>query len=172
MFKRFCHPSRYSFTTLLCISYLFLSLPGVSAFPKENGHLDTRSFYGDPRRNITCLGSSYDLQLPVRPDGVDPDHFTMQELCAKTIYGGAPAGQHLGGWCSRGLEVVDGKPGQQTDQLLESDGHTENPNFQFDWRWTGVSFDWSAASQAAPIAQGADVSRYSSSLYITDLLTK
>lgn len=79
MFKPFYRPSRNSLSTLLCISHLLLGIPGASAF------LDTRSFYGDPRRNITCLGSGYDLQLPVRSNGFDPNGLTMQELCAKTM---------------------------------------------------------------------------------------
>lgn len=82
---------------LFCLSFLLLYIPDSSTFPKNNVDLDERSFYGDPRRNITCHGSSYDLELPVRSDGVDPDQFTMQQLCAKMIYGGAPSGQHLGG---------------------------------------------------------------------------
>ena len=154
MFELSFRPSRHSCTTLLCIFYLFLGIPRASAFPNKNNHLEKRSFYGDPRRNITCLGSSYDLQLPVRSDGVDPNLFTMQQLCAKTIYGGAPAGQHLGGWCSRGLEVEDGEPPQEPDPDSESDSMTENPNSVREWKWTGVSFDMSAASQASE--QGAD----------------
>lgn len=155
MFKLSYHPSRHSSLTLLCISYLCLGILRASAFPKENDHLDRRSFYGDPRRNITCLGSSYDLQLPVRTDGVDPNRFTMQQLCAKTIYGGAPAGQHLGGWCSRGLVVKDGEPGENSDPDDYSPyDNTENPNDEWEWRWTGVSFDVSAASQASE--EGAD----------------
>ena len=120
----------------------------MSAFPTDDGDLDQRSFYGDPRRNITCLGSNYDLQLPVRQDGVDPNRFTMQQLCAKTIYGGAPAGQHLGGWCSRGLPIQDG------EREDDSGDESENPNLTYDWLWTGVSFDLSDASQASE--EGAD----------------
>lgn len=82
---------------LFYLSFLLLYIPDSSAFPKNNVDLDERSFYGDPRRNITCLRSSYDLELSVRSDGLDPNQFTMQQLCAKTIYGGDPSGQHLGG---------------------------------------------------------------------------
>lgn len=154
MFELSCRPSRHSCTTLLCFFYLFLNIPRASAFPNENNHLDKRSFYGDPRRNITCLGSSYDLQLPVRLNGVDPNRFTMQQLCAKTIYGGAPAGQHLGGWCSRGLKVEDGESGQDSDSDDSTDSISEIPNDESEWKWTGVSFDLSTASRAT--ADGAD----------------
>lgn len=135
---------------LLHLSYLLLGILGSYAFSQDDGYLDKRSFYGDPRRNITCLGSSYDLELPVRSDGVDPNNFTMQQLCAKTIYGGAPAGQHLGGWCSRGLQAEDGNPPDQPDP----DNSEENPNAVWEFSWTGVSFDWSAASQASE--EGSD----------------
>ena len=90
----------------------------------------------------------------MRSDGVDPNRFTMQQLCAKTIYGGASAGQHLGGWCSRGLWVEDGEPGQDSDPDSDPDSMTENPDSVFEWEWTGVSFDMSAASQANK--EGAD----------------
>ena len=143
-------PSRHRFDMLLYLCFLLLYIPGSSAFPKNDGGLEKRSFYGDSRRNITCLGSSYDLQLPVREDGVDPNNFTMQQLCAKTIYGGAPPGQHLGGWCSRGLEVRDGQPENYSDSDSDS---SHDPGLS-DWSWTGVSFDLSAASQASE--EGAD----------------
>lgn len=137
---------------LLHLSYLLLGILGSYAFSQDDGYLDKRSFYGDPRRNITCLGSSYDLELPVRSDGVDPNNFTMQQLCAKTIYGGAPAGQHLGGWCSRGLRAEDGNPPDQPDP--DNSDIQENPNSVWQFAWTGVSFDWSAASQASE--EGSD----------------
>ncbi|CAF9908204.1 hypothetical protein IMSHALPRED_006610 [Imshaugia aleurites] len=53
----------------------------------------------------------------------------MEQLCAKTIYGGAPAGQHLGVWCSRGLAVQEGP-----EDDIEDDLFTVNA-------FTGVSFD-------------------------------
>lgn len=123
--------------------YLFLLLgnPVSSAIPKNNSNLDKRTFYGDPRRNITCLGSSYDLQLSIRRDGVDPNHFSMQQLCAKTIYGGAPAGQHLGGWCSQGLPSHEIWPAEN--------GHNEVVHVDENPSLAGVSFDLSDASHAA-----------------------
>ena len=130
---------------LFYLSFLLLYIPTSSAFPKSKVDLGERSFYGDPRRNITCLGSSYDLQLPVRSDGVDPNHFTMQELCAKTVYGGAPSGQHLGGWCSRGLMVEAIGPGGE--HLMPSYVYPSEPGDDISI-WTGVSFDLSAGAQS------------------------
>lgn len=76
----------------IMLAYLLVVLfyvLGVYARSKEFSSIDKRTLYGDPRRNITCLGSSYDLQLPIRSDSTNPNEYTMQQLCAKTIYGGA-----------------------------------------------------------------------------------
>ncbi|KAL9032805.1 MAG: hypothetical protein Q9180_006298, partial [Flavoplaca navasiana] len=56
----------------------------------------------DPRGNITCVGNSYDLELPVIGD-FNPNELTMQQLCAKPQYGGGLPGQHVGGWCEHWL---------------------------------------------------------------------
>ncbi|KAL8895582.1 MAG: hypothetical protein Q9192_003547 [Flavoplaca navasiana] len=56
----------------------------------------------DPRGNITCVGNSYDLELPVIGD-FNPNGLTMQQLCAKPQYGGGLPGQHVGGWCEHWL---------------------------------------------------------------------
>ena len=39
-------------------------------------------------------------QLPVQAD-FDPNTKSMQQLCAKTDYGGGSAGQHIGSYCAR-----------------------------------------------------------------------
>ncbi|KAL8692232.1 MAG: hypothetical protein Q9218_002708 [Villophora microphyllina] len=53
----------------------------------------------DPRGQITCLGDSYPLKLPMIGD-FDPNRLTMQQICAKTQYHGGPPGQHIGGYCA------------------------------------------------------------------------
>ena len=53
----------------------------------------------DPFGNITCLGDSYDLELPTQAHW-NPNTVSMQSLCAKTQYGGGPPGQNIAGWCS------------------------------------------------------------------------
>ena len=53
----------------------------------------------DPKANITCIGDSYDLELPTQAH-FNPNAVSMQKLCAKPQYGGGPPGQHVGGWCS------------------------------------------------------------------------
>ena len=52
----------------------------------------------DPFGNITCLGDSYDLELPTQAHW-NPNTVSMQSLCAKTQYGGGPPGQNIAGWC-------------------------------------------------------------------------
>lgn len=118
---------------------LILSATSLLTLGKSIGHAQKRTFIGDPRRNITCLGSSYDLRLPIRPDGVDLNQLTMQQLCAKKIYGGADIPSVVGGWCSKGLEPAyilgEGPIGHfawgQDDQMFPTR--------------TGVSFDFTAA---------------------------
>ncbi|KAL8999824.1 MAG: hypothetical protein Q9169_001364 [Polycauliona sp. 2 TL-2023] len=56
----------------------------------------------DPRGNITCVGNSYDLELPVI-GAFNPNELTMQQICAKPQYGGGLPGQHVGGWCEHWL---------------------------------------------------------------------
>ena len=144
------HPFLWNFLLVLTITY---------AHPGLNAQLGKKSLYGDPRRNITCLGGGYDLKIPfAHGPGVDPDTFTMQQLCAKTIYGGAPAGQHFGGWCSQGLSIEDPgsddgdwpdpDPDEIDESRLDPDREwsyldPENPKI-----YSGVSFDLSLASQA------------------------
>ena len=53
----------------------------------------------DPKANITCIGDSYDLELPTQAH-FNPNAVSMQKLCAKPQYGGGPPGQHVGGWCA------------------------------------------------------------------------
>lgn len=128
---------------------LLLGLPILHAHPTVDTNLAKRSFYGDPRRNITCLGSKYDLQLPPGVNETDPNELTMQQLCAKTVYGGAPAGRHLGGWCSRGLKTRDLRHPDDSDDADDPDDSedsdvTTNPYSDTN----GVSFDLSDASHA------------------------
>lgn len=101
------------------------------------------TFIGDPRRNITCLGSSYDMRLPIRPDGVDLNQLTMQQLCAKRAYGGAGISRAMGGWCSKGLEpayIADEYGGDM--EWRQDDGMLPT--------LTGVSFDATGAEDTNP----------------------
>lgn len=52
----------------------------------------------DPRKSITCVGSSYDLNLPNLGD-FNPNLLTMQQLCPKPQFGGGLPERHVGGWC-------------------------------------------------------------------------
>lgn len=113
---------------------VILALSSSLALGKGDNHVEKRTFVGDPRSNITCLGSSYDLRIPLRTDGFDLNQLTMQQLCAKPIYGGADIPRALGGWCSAGVEIdyryVD-PPGEPA----------WGPSDTFHLR-TGVSFDF------------------------------
>ncbi|MCJ1273116.1 hypothetical protein MMC21_000905 [Puttea exsequens] len=53
----------------------------------------------NPEGNITCIGDSYPLLLPV-VGNFNPNQVTMQQLCAKPQYNGGQRGQHIGGWCA------------------------------------------------------------------------
>ena len=56
--------------------------------------------------NISCVGSTYDLELPLQA-GWNPNTVSVQQLCAKTKYGGGPRGQNIGGWCDLNEVVFD-----------------------------------------------------------------
>ncbi len=127
-----------NFTMLPYLAFILSCAFGICARSTEVSSLDKRNLPADPRRNITCLGSSYDLQLPIRRDGINPNELTMQQLCAKTEYGGAPAGQHLGGWCSKALRMAS-KDADQPDPVFV-DG--EGPSYALEpTNPQGVSFE-------------------------------
>ena len=120
---------------------LLLCMHSILAFGLDGNTVKKRTFIGDPRRNITCLGSGYDLRLSLRPDGVDLNQLTMQQLCAKPIYGGSEVPLLLGGWCSEGLEPAwNNMEDDGTDDWTQDD--------MFPTR-TGVSFDWQATTTDA-----------------------
>ncbi|KAI9680078.1 MAG: hypothetical protein M1817_005094 [Caeruleum heppii] len=48
---------------------------------------------------ITCLGPLPPWRLPIT-DGVDPNTFTLQELCTKPEHGGRAGGRNLGFFCA------------------------------------------------------------------------
>ena len=81
----------------------------------------------DPYGNITCLGDSYDLELPTQAHW-NPNTVSMQSLCAKTQYGGGPPGQNIAGWCDipyrgylhPGTIRFDASPGAQANAQLQN----------------------------------------------------
>ena len=85
----------------------------------------------DPNGNITCLGDSYDLELPLQAHW-NPNTVSMQSLCAKTQYGGGPPGQNIAGWCEKparrrstlppdpGTIAFDASPGAQANAQLQN----------------------------------------------------
>ena len=111
---------------------ILISSPASQTLPSNKTDLETRSFYGDPERAITCLGSHYDAELPWNFD--NPNDMTMQEWCAKTVYGGAPEGGRMGGWCSKGLP----QKFENSRALSGLDLFAHRRNMDV----TGVSFDW------------------------------
>ena len=85
----------------------------------------------DPNGNITCLGDSYDLELPLQAHW-NPNTVSMQSLCAKTQYGGGPPGQNIAGWCEEparsrgtlppypGTIAFDASPSAQENAQLQN----------------------------------------------------
>lgn len=76
----------------------------------------------DPSRansyhNISCVGDSYDLRLPLQP-GWNPNKKTVQQLCAKPQYSGGLPGQHAGGWCNHNEVMFDDSPDAQVNPQL------------------------------------------------------
>ena len=53
----------------------------------------------NPVRNITCLGDSLHLRLPMLGD-FDPNRADVQKLCAKPQYNGGSPGQNAGAYCT------------------------------------------------------------------------
>ena len=105
---------------LLVVSSFLLFVPSTSArharsllasrdtgqAPSLTDNLEPAA--ADPHNSITCLGTSYNLQLP-SSSGFDANEVSMQSLCAKTQYNGGKSYQHVGGWCdwtSYGSTVV------------------------------------------------------------------
>ena len=88
--------------TVILISYVPYTLAGIgssSLAPNDN----TNPATADPTGNITCVGE-YDLALPLDAgfSPIYPNGIPMQQLCAKTQFGGGQPGHHIGGWCQYG----------------------------------------------------------------------
>ncbi|MCJ1278707.1 hypothetical protein MMC21_006524 [Puttea exsequens] len=95
---------------------LTINLPRGSPAFNENSPHATENFdpaEANPKGNITCLGDSYDVELPAQPH-FNPNVVTMQQLCAKPQYGGGSRGQHLGGWC-----YIPGRPASSPQGYFE-----------------------------------------------------
>ena len=123
--------------TMICpisrvvIVWLFMNLAGTVAAvfdpfdPYQQENFDPA--LADPKGNVTCFGESYDLKLPSW-DGLNPNELSMQELCAKTQYGGAPPGQNIGAYCYY-LNSTDPCPRIMFDPTPEAQAniHFANP---------------------------------------------
>ena len=80
----------------------------------------------NPVRNVTCLGDSLDLELPMI-GSFNPNQVTMQKLCAKPQYNGGARGQHAGAYCHEppfepftGNIAFDVSPAADTSTHLQS----------------------------------------------------
>ena len=103
--KAICLPTLFFNLTListLILFYVSTASAGVgSSSISQNDNTDPAR--ANPRFNITCVGD-YGEALPVDA-GFSPIYapgISMQELCAKTQYGGGQPGKHIGGWCQWG----------------------------------------------------------------------
>ena len=89
---------------LCCMSSLLIICwvvgHAVSVFnpfnPNQQENFDPAQ--ANPKGNVTCLGDAYELTLP-EWNGFNPNGISMQRFCAKTQYGGGPAGQNVGAFC-------------------------------------------------------------------------
>lgn len=87
--------------------------------------------FADPRGNITCLGTSYELRLPTW-DGFNPNEYTMQQLCAKPQYGGNPPGRNLGAYCYyNSVESIVGGA-SSSNGVGGNDDNLPSPHIMFD----------------------------------------
>ena len=85
------------FTFLLASHNATLASPAYNRMmPPLTENLDPAE--ANPEANITCLGDSYDLNLPV-VGNFNPNRVSMHKLCAKPQFKGGEPGQHLGGFC-------------------------------------------------------------------------
>ena len=75
--------------TIASAAYNKLMPPVTENFDPEDAN---------PEANITCLGDSYDLDLPVVGD-FNPNQVSVHKLCANPQFNGGEPGQHLGGYC-------------------------------------------------------------------------
>ena len=72
----------------------------------------------DPKRNLSCVGDSYGLRLPLLEDGFNPNGLSMQKLCVKPQYGGGEQHQHAGAYCFHPIEPL---PPSKSENDSESD---------------------------------------------------
>lgn len=80
----------------------------------------------DPKRNVSCVGGSYDLKLPILEDGFNPRNLSMQELCVKPQYGGGKPHRHAGAYCFNPIE-----PDRSTDSDDDS-GYIDNDIVEYE----------------------------------------
>ena len=71
------------------------------------------------RHNISCVGNTYDLELPLQSDW-NPNTVSLQYLCAKSKYGGGPTGRNIGGWCDYNEIVFDYSDRAQVNPQLSN----------------------------------------------------
>ena len=114
--------------TALCICLASHDIALASpAFDRHNPP-ETENFdpaEADPASNITCVGSSYDLDLPVIQDSrlglFNPNEVSVHKLCAKPQFGGGAPGQHVGGFCSVAPSAQNGRTGDIAfDRTIEA----------------------------------------------------
>ena len=102
--ERFCGILACNFLTLMTFVVLLANSDtslGAYVSPTPFARPGIENFdpaEADPDGNITCVGNTYDLELPTQSHW-NPNTVSLQSLCTKTQYGGGPPGQNVAGWC-------------------------------------------------------------------------
>ena len=95
--------SRYHYCLLLIALFSsHLAVPVSAKYRARNKHFRENfdPAEADPKRNITCIGSAYGMDLPIiESSHFNPNGHTMQALCAKPQYGGSGPLNHAGAYC-------------------------------------------------------------------------
>ena len=82
----------------------------------------------DPRGNVSCVGDTYDLKLPML-ENFNPNGLSMQKLCVKPQYGGGAQYQHVGAYCYNplGSSWMSGSDYESNWSSSSSDEFTREP---------------------------------------------
>ena len=146
---------KYRYVLIIFLQICYLVSNVSSAFDPGRRHyrenFDPQE--ADPRRNISCVGDSYDFKLPLL-DGFNPNGLSMQTICAKPQYGGGGRYQHAGAYCYYPIERTRNETSSTDSQSDVESGSSESSDFQLpqtlQWMLRGkIVFDNHPGSQTS-----------------------